>query len=260
MEKLPMKLALTAVAVCGIALAQTPAPGAAKSGTPGATKTGAAATKTGAPKVAAVKPNLLDPSTLRATAPATFQVKLATTKGDVVIQVNRAWAPRGADRFYNLVRSGFFTNVAFFRVISGFMAQFGMSPNPQIATAWRRADIQDDPPTQSNTRGKVTFAATGAPNSRSTQLFINYSDRNAFLDSMGFAPIGEVISGMDVVDMFYNGYGESPNQGEIMNEGKAYLDREFPKLDFIKAATIVPLVAPAPAGDAKAAPKADTKK
>src|SRR5579871_3062383 len=238
-----MKPVLIALAACGLAMAQAPA--STKSATP-------PATKTGAPKVAAAKPNLLDPSTLKATAPPTYQVKLATTKGDVIIQVNRAWAPRGADRFYNLVRAGYFTNAAFFRVIPGFMAQFGMSAKPEVGAAWRRADIQDDPVTQSNTRGRVTFAATGAPNSRSTQLFINYGN-NARLDAQSFAPIGEVICGMEFVDQCYSGYGENPSQTEILNEGKAYLDREFPKLDAIKTATIVPLLPPPPAAT-------DTKK
>src|SRR5579871_1636513 len=137
-----------------------------------------AQTKSAPAKSAAAAPSLLDPSSLKATAPAEYDVKFTTTKGDITIHVTRAWAPHGADRFYNLVRAGFFTNVAFFRVIPGFMAQFGMSPNPQVAGAWRQANIQDDPVTQSNTRGKVTFAQTSAPNSRSTQLFINFTDRN----------------------------------------------------------------------------------
>src|ERR1700742_3864975 len=137
---------------------------------------------------AQTKPSLLNPASLNATAPATFDVKITTTKGDVTIHVTRSWAPLGADRFYNLVKAGYFTDVAFFRVLSGFMAQFGVSPDPAIARVWMNANIKDDKVSQSNTRGRITFATAG-PNTRTTQLFINYRD-NSSLDGQGFAPFG----------------------------------------------------------------------
>lgn len=175
-------------------------------------------------------------------APATYKVKLDTSKGVVVIDVNRAWAPKGADRFYNLVKSGFFDNARFFRVISGFMVQFGIAGDPKIQAPWRNAPITDDPVTQSNKRGYVTFATAG-PNTRTTQMFINFAD-NARLDRSGFAPFGMVSSGMNVVDQLHAGYGEGapngagPEQGRIQTEGNAYLTRSFPNLDYIKKATI----------------------
>jgi peptidyl-prolyl cis-trans isomerase A (cyclophilin A) len=212
-----------------------------------------------APKAApAAAPNLLNPASLNRTAPATFRVKLTTTKGDVIIQVTRAWAPNGADRFYNLVRAGFFTDAAFFRTIAGFMTQFGLSARPEVSKALSDAHLQDDPVKESNTRGKVTFAQTSAPNSRTTQLFINYGN-NARLDADRFAPFGEVVEGMSVVDSFYSGYGEQPEQGSIQSQGKAYLDRNFPKLDRILTATIVPAAAPAPPAVIPAPPGAAKK-
>lgn len=185
----------------------------------------------------AAMPNLLDPSTMTAQAPETFRAKFATTKGDFTVTVTREWAPRGADRFYNLVRAGFFTDAAFFRVIPGFMAQFGLSARPDVSQVWQPARIPDDPVKQSNTRGRITFATAG-PNTRTTQLFINF-DNNARLDGQGFAPFGEVTEGMDVVDKIYSGYGEQPNQGAIQAQGKAYLDASFPMLDRITSATIL---------------------
>ena len=197
-----------------------------------------AQTKSGDSKKAdAAKLNLLDPSTLTAQAPETFQAKFATTKGDFTVVVTRAWAPRGADRFYNLVRAGFFTDAAFFRVIPGFMTQFGLSARPDVSQVWQPARIPDDPVTQTNTRGRITFATAG-PNTRTTQLFINYGD-NSRLDGQGFAPFGEVTEGMEVVDQIYSGYREQPNQGTIQAQGKAYLDASFPMLDRIKSATIL---------------------
>src|SRR6202521_789365 len=157
-----MKTAVLAFLLCGVVAAQT--------------KTGAG--KKNAPQ----KPDLLDPSTLTATAPESFQAKLTTTKGDVMIQVTRSWAPRGADRFYNLVRAGFYSDAAFFRVLPGFMAQFGLSARPDVSQAWLQAKIADDPGMQSNTRGRITFATAG-PNTRTTQLFINYAD-NSRLDPL----------------------------------------------------------------------------
>ena len=176
-------------------------------------------------------------------APATFQARFETGKGDFVIEVHRDWSPLGADRFYNLVNSGFFDGVRFFRVISGFMAQFGIHGDPKVAAAWRDATIADDPVRQHNVRGMVSFATAG-PNTRTTQLFINYAD-NSRLDGMRFSPIGQVVQGMEVVDRLYGAYGEGapaghgPSQGRIQTEGNEYLARDFPRLDQIKRATIV---------------------
>jgi peptidyl-prolyl cis-trans isomerase A (cyclophilin A) len=176
-------------------------------------------------------------------APDTFRVAFETTRGDFVVEARRDWAPLGVDRFYNLVREGFFDGVRFFRVIGGFMAQFGISGDPQIAATWQGARIPDDPVVASNTRGKVSFATSG-PGSRTTQLFINYGD-NSRLDDMGFSPIGEVVEGMEVVDLLHSGYGEGaprgrgPDQGRIQREGNAYLAGEFPDLDWIRSARIV---------------------
>jgi peptidyl-prolyl cis-trans isomerase A (cyclophilin A) len=196
----------------------------------------AQAKSSGGKKAARPKPDLLNPASWNATAPAAFQAKFTTTKGAFVVQVNRAWAPLGADRFYNLVRAGFYTDAAFFRVISGFMAQFGISAQPEVSQAWTPAKIPDDPVTQSNTRGRITFATAG-PNTRTTQLFINFGD-NSRLDNLGFAPFGEVTEGMEVVDQIYAGYGEQPDQSSIRSQGKAYLDASFPMLDRILSATL----------------------
>ena len=194
---------------------------------------------------AATQPPLASPASpgMHERAPATFQARFETSKGDVVIEVHRDWAPLGADRFYNLVNSGFFDGVRFFRVISGFMAQFGIHGDPKVAAAWRDATIADDPVRQHNVRGMVSFATAG-PNTRTTQLFINYAD-NSRLDGMGFSPIGQIVQGMDVVDRLYAAYGEGapaghgPSQGRIQTEGNEYLARDFPQLDQIKRATIV---------------------
>ena len=185
----------------------------------------------------AIDPALLHPESLHAKAPEVYDVKFDTTRGDFVVQVTRAWAPIGADRFYNLVKHGYFTDAAFFRVVPGFIVQFGLSPDPAVNRAWRSADIKDDPVTQSNKRGTLTFATAG-PNTRTTQLFINFAD-NGGLDRQGFAPFGLVTSGMDVVDKLYSGYGERPDQGAITTQGMAYLQKNFPNLDTIKSATIV---------------------
>ena len=189
------------------------------------------------PLAGTVHPALLDPSKATAKAPDSYKAKFTTSKGDFVIEVHRDWAPNGADRFYNLVKLGFFDDVRFFRVLDGFMAQVGLSGDPAVSAKWQTANIVDDPVKKSNTRGFVTFAKTGMPNSRSTQFFINYAD-NARLDGMGFAPFGEVTSGMEVMDSIYKGYGESPNQGLIQSQGNAYLDAKFPKLDHVTKAAI----------------------
>lgn len=201
---------------------------------------------------------LLHPALLTAKAPDSFKARFTTTKGDFVIEVHRAWSPLGADRFYNLVKNGFYNNESFFRVVPGFMAQFGLSPFPAVTGAWQDAFIQDDPVTQSNKRGFVTFATSG-PNRRTTQLFINFGG-NGRLDAMGFSPFGEVIEGMDVMDKIYSGYGESPNQGQIQTEGKTYLEKNFPLLDSIKIARLegVPVPPPAAKKTVPAAAKATT--
>ena len=185
---------------------------------------------------------LREPAALTEQAPAKYTVNLDTSKGPVVIEVHRDWAPLGADRFYNLVKNGYYDGTRFYRVIEGFMAQIGIQGSPAIDGPWMNARIKDDPVKQSNKRGFVTFA-TGGPNTRTTQFFINYRD-NSNLDGMGFAPFGEVVKGMEIVDQFYNGYGEGapngrgPSQGRIHAEGNAYLNKDFPKLDYIKTATI----------------------
>ena len=171
------------------------------------------------------------------TAPATYRVNLDTSRGVVVIEVTRADAPLGADRFYNLVKANYFDGARFFRVIPGFMAQFGLAADPAVSKAWD-VPIPDDPVRTSNVRGTLTFAATSAPDSRSTQLFINFGD-NSRLDSQRFAPFGKVVSGMENVDQIYSGYGEMPDQSEIEGEGNAYLEKQFPRLDYIKTARIV---------------------
>lgn len=183
-------------------------------------------------------PDYADPSKLTAKAPATFLAKFDTTKGTFTVEVTRSLAPNGADRFYNLVKSGYFKDTACFRVVPHFMVQFGIHGDPAVSAKWREADIPDDPVKGSNTRGTITFATAG-PNTRTTQLFINFAD-NAFLDGQGFSPFGKVTSGMDVVDKINAEYGENPNQGRIQMEGNAYLKKEFPNLDYIKSATIIP--------------------
>jgi len=183
---------------------------------------------------------LLKPSLLKEKAPDTFQVKFETTRGDFVMNVTRAWAPNGVDRFYNLVRHHYYDNMVIFRVVPSFVAQFGISSYPPVNAAWRGDTITDDPVLQSNKRGYVTYAMAG-PNTRTSQLFISFKD-NAFLDSKGFAPFATINKdGMKVVDKFYDQYGDDPSndQGSIQAEGKSFLDKKYPKLDLIKHATIV---------------------
>jgi len=184
-----------------------------------------------------------DPSKLTETAPETFKAKFETTKGAITVEVVRAQAPLGADRFYNLVKSGYFTDIAFFRVIPGFMAQFGIHGDPKVAAAWRPARIQDDPVKSGNVRGAITFAM-GGPNTRTTQLFINLVN-NSRLDGMGFPSFGKVVEGLDVLDKINGEYGEGapngggPNQSRIQSEGNAYLKKSFPNLDYIKSASVL---------------------
>ncbi len=204
---------------------------------------------------AAAQPSLLNPASLKAKAPEVWKAKFTTTKGDVVIEVTRAWAPLGVDRFYNLVKNHYYDGATFFRVLPGFVAQFGISARPAVSKVWTNAKIPDDPVTQSNLRGSLTFATAG-PNTRTTQIFINLAD-NTRLDSMGFAPFAKIVEGMEVVEQFYTGYGEGaprgngPDQGRLTDEGKAYIDKNFPLLDSIKIAVIVTPAAPtAPAATA----------
>jgi peptidyl-prolyl cis-trans isomerase A (cyclophilin A) len=186
--------------------------------------------------------NLANPAALREQAPAVFKARFDTSKGVFVVEVHRDWAPHGADRFYNLVKNGFYDNVRFFRVLSGFMVQFGINGDPKISAPWREARIPDDPVKQSNRRGYITYAMAG-PNTRTSQVFINFAD-NANLDRSGFAPFGRVISGMNVVDALNAEYGEGaprgrgPDQGRIQTEGNVYLARDFGRLDYVKKATI----------------------
>ncbi len=236
------------VCACSIisvaAAAQTPGPAPAKKP--------AAAAKAPAAKAKPFDPALLQPATLRAKAPAEYEVKFVTTAGEFTIKVTRAWAPNGADRFYNLVRHHFYDGATFFRVLPGFMAQFGISAYPEVSKVWENATIKDDPIVQSNHRGFVSFATAG-PNTRTTQVFINYGNNEA-LDRSGFSAFAVVSDGMEVVEKLYNGYGEGapdghgPDQGLITSRGRAYLEKGFPKLDSIRSATLVPAAAaPAPA-------------
>jgi peptidyl-prolyl cis-trans isomerase A (cyclophilin A) len=188
----------------------------------------------------AANPNiakLMNPASLTEQAPPTYTVNLNTSKGLIAIQVHRDWAPIAADRFYNLIKNGFYDEARFFRVVPNFMVQFGMNANPAVTRVWSGVPMKDEPTKQGNKKGYVTFARTGAPNSRGTQLFINYKDNN-FLDAQGFAAFGEVTKGMDIAESINSQYAEKPNQGEITSSGNAYLTKEFPKLDYIKTATI----------------------
>jgi peptidyl-prolyl cis-trans isomerase A (cyclophilin A) len=181
---------------------------------------------------------LLHPEKLHAKAPQLYTVTFKTTKGTFQVQVHRTWAPIGADRFYNLVKAHFYDGVKFFRVVPGFVVQFGISPSPKVSKAWKNATIKDDTPTVQNTLGGMTFAAAG-PNTRTTQVFINLGD-NTNLDSQGFAPFGAVTSGLPVVEKLYSGYGDkpTPQQGEMLAQGNAWLDKHYPKLDEIQSARV----------------------
>jgi peptidyl-prolyl cis-trans isomerase A (cyclophilin A) len=225
---------------------------AAQSPTPAPAKKPAAAATESAAKAAPYDAALLQPATLRAKAPAEYDVKFVTTAGEFTVKVTRAWAPNGADRFYNLVRHHFYDGAAFFRVLPGFMAQFGLSAYPEVSKVWENATIKDDPIVQSNHRGFLSFATAG-PNTRTTQVFINYGNNEA-LDKTGFSAFAVISDGMEVVDKLYNGYGEGapdghgPAQDLIGSRGRAYLEKGFPKLDTIRSATLVPAAAaPAPA-------------
>lgn len=172
-----------------------------------------------------------------APAPATFRVLFTTSKGPFTVDVHRDWAPHGADRFYELVKDGFYNRNRFFRIVPNFIVQWGIAGDPAVQAKWRDKAIPDDPVMQSNKTGTITFAKTSEPNSRTTQLFINLKD-NPGLDTMGFAPFGQVISGLNVVESLYAGYGEMPDQNQIQTQGNAYLQSQFPMLDYIETATI----------------------
>jgi len=178
------------------------------------------------------------------TAPDVFKVKFECSNGTFIVEFHKDWSPTGVQRVYDLVKSGFYDKARFFRVIEGFMAQFGMAGDPAVHAKWSSKTIQDDPVKKSNVPGMVTFAKTGMPNSRSTQLFINFGN-NSFLDRQGFAPIGQVVEGMEVVNSLYSKYGEGapsgrgPSQGTIAQQGNAYLESKFPELDYIKKASII---------------------
>jgi len=235
-----------------VAISAAPAPARAQAPAQNAAPKSAAAgqgatTKKAASTVRAYDRALLRPTLLKDKAPAQYKVKFVTTRGEFTIDVTRAWAPLGADRFYNLVKHHFYDNASVFRVVPSFVAQFGISAYPAVTMAWKGTDIQDDPVTQSNKKGYITFATAG-PNTRTTQVFIDLQD-NARLDRMGFAPFGVVEGdGMKVVEMFYDQYGDNagPDQPKIEKEGKPYLDKGWPKLDTIKSATLL-TSAPAPA-------------
>ena len=185
-------------------------------------------------------PALLKPSALHAKAAATYGVKFTTTAGTFVVTVHRSWAPRGADRFYNLVRARFYDGNEFFRVVKGFVVQFGISGFPSVSTAWQNANLKDDPVKASNTVGTITYA-DGGPNTRTTQVFINLGNNAANLDAQGFAPFGKVTAGMTVVNKLYGGYDDRPTslQGAIESQGNAFLKKRFPKLDSVLRARIV---------------------
>lgn len=186
---------------------------------------------------------LLGCATSGARAPEVFRVRFETTRGDFVVEVHRGWAPIGADRFYDLVRQRFFDGQRFFRVRAGAFAQFGIPGDPRLARAWRNATLPDDPVRASNERGTLAYAFT-KPGTRATQIFINLRDNKDY-DAQGFAPFGRVISGMEVVDSLYSGYGETSgggmragHQDALFDEGNAWLDRNFPKLDSILTARL----------------------
>lgn len=226
----PAEASATALSTPGAAPAAAPAPVVAPPPPPAPEPTG--------------HPALLDPSQAKETAPAEYKVRFETTKGSFTVSAHRDWSAHGADRLYNLVKIGWFSDIAFFRAIDGFMVQFGLHGNPAANAAWKEANIPDDKGGRPNRRGTLSFATAG-PNTRTTQLFINFVDNASKLDAMGFTPVGEVTEGMEVVDSLFKGYGEGaprgkgPYQGRIHAEGNAYLKREFPKLDWITAASIV---------------------
>jgi peptidyl-prolyl cis-trans isomerase A (cyclophilin A) len=239
--------ALFCTSICSLSFAQAPA-----TSTPApAAKSKAATSTTAKPAATAAVYDkaLLHPALLKDKAPDTYQVKFDTTRGKFTITVTRAWSPLGADRFYNLVKHHYFDNAHFFRVVPGFVAQFGLSAYPTVTAAWEKATIKDDPHSQSNKKGTVVFATSG-PNTRTTQLFINMRDNSSSLDSQGFTPFGVVDGdGMKIVEMLYDVYGDNAgmDQEAITKGGKKYIETKWPKLDMIKSASLIGDAATAPA-------------
>lgn len=243
---LTLSLALTLLA-CGGKQSTGATTGSSAADPAAPTTASKAADKTGPSEVATPgdgpHPGLMDPAQAKLTAPPTYKAEFQTTKGNFVIEVTRAWAPHGADRFFSLVTIGYFEDIALFRVIDGFMMQFGIHGDPKMSSVWKDASIPDDKVSQSNTPGMLTFATRG-PNTRTTQLFINFG-QNKRLDGMGFAPFGKVVSGMDVVQSVYKGYGEGaprgrgPSQPRMQNEGNTYLKADFPEMDYIESVSIL---------------------
>lgn len=186
----------------------------------------------------ATPPTPYEPPEFEGDPGETFQVAFQTSAGNFVVEVNPSWAPLGARRFRELVEAGYFDDNRFFRVVPNFMVQWGLNGDPDVTALWRNRNIPDEPVKQSNARGTITFAKTDSPNSRTTQLFINFAN-NSRLDEMGFSPFGRVVQGMDVVDSINAKYGERPDQGQIQSGGNAYLNEIFPDLDYIKSARIV---------------------
>jgi peptidyl-prolyl cis-trans isomerase A (cyclophilin A) len=237
-----LALALALPACGGSPAAPSEAKPAAVAATPSAAPSTTEVAPEPAKPAAGPHEGLLDPSKAKLTAPATFKAKFETTKGDFVIEIQRDWAPNGVDRFYSLVTVGYYEDIALYRVIDGFMVQFGIHGDPKMNKIWKDATILDDKVTQSNTPGMLTFATRGA-NTRTTQLFINYG-QNVRLDGMGFAPFGKVVEGMDVVNNIHSGYGEGaprgrgPDQPKMQSEGNTYLRADFPDLDYIKSISI----------------------
>jgi len=204
----------------------------------------AVATAIALPSLASAQASLKNPASLTEKAPASYKVKFDTSAGVFVIQVTRDWAPLGADRFYNLVKNGYYDDVRFFRAIKGFMVQFGINGDPAVNAAWRNARIGADPVKQGNKPMYITYAMGASPDTRTTQVFINYGDNSASLDKLGFAAFGQVVEGSDVVMKINTEYGEGaprgkgPDQARAQTEGNAYMTKEFPRLDYIKKATI----------------------
>ncbi len=232
-----MRIALTALLVCSSVWAQTKA-AAPKSATPAKSSSSKSATKSKSKSQAI---DLLNPATMQAKAPDIFVVRLETTKGDIDIRVVKNWAPNGVERFYNLVRGGYYDNNYFFRVLD-FMAQVGINSRPEVNRVWADKTIFDDRVIQTNIRGTVSFATTGSPNSRSTQFFINKKNENVYLDQLKFAPFGEVVAGMEIVDQIYSGYGQPDIQEDLTLHGDGIIKGNFPRMDKIIKATILTVV------------------
>lgn len=224
-------------AAAGEAAGAKPAPAEASPAETAPPETPAAEDASAKANSAGTRPAQPTPARLPQKDPNVLTVRMKTTKGDIDIELHKDWAPLGVARFRELVESGYFDGARFFRVVPGFVVQFGIAANPLLTAKWDGSEIQDDPVLQSNTRGIVTFATAGR-NTRTTQLFINLAD-NPRLDNMGFAPIGRVVRGMDSVESIDSRYGEAPQQPRIEGEGEAYLSREFPNLDKIVSARVI---------------------